>query len=175
MALFDRREFGQEYTHIDLHEVIRKSVESVRLQLEKRQGTVILDLAAASSVIQADEIQLMNCILNLLDNANKYSAERPEINVYTRMHEKEIIFGVSDKGIGMTKEMQKRIFEKFYRIPTGNIHTVKGFGLGLSYVKAIIDALHGKIQVWSEPGNGTKIEITLPLPKEVRNTTSHES
>jgi len=175
MALFDRREFRLDLNLSDLHDIIRRSVESVRLQLEKRQGTVKLELLAENAVIMADEVQLMNCILNLLDNANKYSPEKPEISIYTRNQEKSVILGVSDKGIGMTKETQKRIFEKFYRIPTGNIHNVKGFGLGLSYVKAIVDAHRGTIHVWSETGNGCRIEITLPLPKEDRKTTSHES
>jgi signal transduction histidine kinase len=166
MALFDRREFKFEFVPVDMHDLLKKAVESIRLQVEKKQGYITLDLQASTAIVQGDEVHLLNCMLNLLDNANKYSPEKPEITIYTKSNGQNIILGFSDKGVGMTRETQKRIFEKFYRIPTGNIHNVKGFGLGLSYAKAIVDAHRGAISVSSEAGVGSRIEISLPLHRD---------
>ncbi|MEI6575542.1 MAG: HAMP domain-containing sensor histidine kinase [Bacteroidota bacterium] len=175
MALFDRHEFSFDLARLEMNLLLKKAVGSIRLQVEKNQGSISLELNATKDTVLGDQVHLLNCILNLLDNANKYSPEKPEILVYTINRDKMIVIGISDKGIGMSKETQKRIFEKFYRIPTGNIHNVKGFGLGLSYAKAIIDGHHGSISVWSETGSGTRIEIVLPLPKEDRKSVIHES
>jgi signal transduction histidine kinase len=149
-----------------MHDLLKKAVESIRLQVEKKQGYITLDLQASTAIVLGDEVHLLNCMLNLLDNANKYSPEKPEITIYTKSNGQNIILGFSDKGVGMTRETQKRIFEKFYRIPTGNIHNVKGFGLGLSYAKAIVDAHRGAISVSSEAGVGSRIEISLPLHRD---------
>ncbi len=121
-----------------------------------------LNLAAHQTRIEADEVHLTNIIHNLLDNANKYSAQAPEIEIRTRSLTDGISLSISDKGIGMTKEALTRIFDRFYRIPTGNVHNVKGFGLGLSYVKTILQGHHGKIRVQSQPNVGSTFEIFLP-------------
>lgn len=114
-------------------------------------------------MIEADKVHLTNIIYNLADNANKYSPETPEINIRTENISTGIIIRISDKGMGMSKEAVQKIFEKFYRVSTGNLHDVKGFGLGLSYVKDIVDMHHGEITVKSELGKGSTFKIYLPF------------
>jgi two-component system phosphate regulon sensor histidine kinase PhoR len=142
--------------------VIEQAIENVNLQVQRRGGHILMKLEASEPVIQGDATHLSNVIHNLLDNANKYSPETPEISVSTRNVQGGLEVIVQDKGIGMTKDARKQIFEKFYRVPTGNLHDVKGFGLGLSYVKAILDAHQGKITVESEPGKGSSFALFLP-------------
>lgn len=163
MALIDNRDLQVDLQSLDVHELISRSVENILLQIEKKQGTVTFDFSAGMFEVMADEVHLFNALLNLLDNANKYSADSPRIRVSTRNHGNWIIIGVEDNGPGMSRETQKKIFDKFYRVPTGKLHNIKGFGLGLNYVKAITDAHHGKIAVHSEPGKGSLFEIWLPL------------
>ena len=110
-----------------------------------------------------DPVHFTNLVFNLLDNANKYSPEAPDIRVSTANSPKGIILTVEDKGIGMTRAVQARIFDKFYRIPSGNIHNIKGFGLGLSYIKAILDANSATIRVHSEPGKGSRFVVFIPF------------
>lgn len=116
--------------------------------------------------IEGDFFHLSNIINNLLDNANKYSRDAPLITIDARDTAKEILISVKDQGIGMTKETQKKIFDKFYRVPTGNIHDVKGFGLGLAYVKTMVEAHHGKINVESELEKGSNFTIHIPRKHE---------
>jgi two-component system phosphate regulon sensor histidine kinase PhoR len=118
-----------------------------------------------------DELHLSNVFFNLVDNAIKYSPDAPEILVRSHNSKENVIISISDKGMGMTKEQQEKIFDQFYRIPTGNLHNVKGFGLGLSYVHDIIKRLDGKIQVKSEKDKGTTFEITLPLKSKKSNNS----
>ncbi|MHC1706680.1 MAG: sensor histidine kinase [Bacteroidales bacterium] len=163
MALLDRGQIRLDRQMLDAHELVSRAVENILLQVDRKEGSIHLLLEAEQYMIAADEIHLFNAVLNLLDNANKYSPEKPEIKVHTLNQGHWLIIAVEDKGIGMNRETQKKIFEKFYRVHTGNLHNVKGFGLGLSYVTAIIDAHHGKISVHSEPGKGSRFEIKLPL------------
>jgi len=135
----------------------------MKLQLEKAKGTIDIDLSAKNDVVIGDELHLSNVLFNLVDNAIKYSKDEPHITVKTMNKNGNIIISVADRGIGMTKDQQEKIFDQFYRIPTGNIHNVKGFGLGLSYVNDIIKRLNGKISVRSEKDKGTQFEVTLPL------------
>ena len=162
MALLDKGEFKLNIQDVDVHELISSAVEKINLQVEQRNGYISEELEASNHTIKADPVHISNIIFNLLDNANKYSPEHPEITIKTRNTEKGIIISVSDKGIGMTKETQKKIFEKFYRVPTGNLHDVKGFGLGLSYVKVLVNAHEGNITLKSEQGMGSSFEIFLP-------------
>ena len=111
----------------------------------------------------ADQTHISNIINNLLDNANKYSLEQPDIRITTRNVEEGVEVVVEDKGIGMTKDQRKHIFDKFYRVHTGNLHDVKGFGLGLSYVKAMVTAHQGTIEVQSEIGAGSRFILNLPF------------
>ncbi|MFN8279987.1 MAG: HAMP domain-containing sensor histidine kinase [Saprospiraceae bacterium] len=162
MALLDKQDFQLNLKSVNVHEIIQQAVANIDLQVSQRDGIIIQELNANRPVIKADQTHLTNIIYNLLDNANKYSPEAPQIIVTTKDTSKGIEIRVSDKGIGMSKENQKMIFEKFYRVPTGNLHNVKGFGLGLSYVKAMVLAHRGNISLDSEPNKGSTFIIFLP-------------
>lgn len=165
MAVLDKGDFQLNKTLCDIHAIIHKVVDKLSLQLESTNGKVNLNLTAENSLLEVDEIHFTNIIFNLIDNAIKYSFETPSITITTRNIGSHISITIRDKGIGMSKEAQKRIFEKFYRVPTGNVHNVKGFGLGLSYVKIMVEAHSGNIDVSSELNKGSTFEIILPLIK----------
>ncbi len=162
VAQLDKNEFSLNTSEIDLHEIIQRAVENIGLQLEKKGGKITTHLDAANPVINGDLTHVSNVINNLLDNANKYTPEKPEISVSTRNVKNGIEIRISDNGIGMTNEQKKHIFDKFYRVHTGNLHDVKGFGLGLSYVKAIVDAHKGALDVNSKLGKGSTFIIVFP-------------
>lgn len=147
---------------IDLHEVIRRAVENMRVVIEEKNGNVTTNLNANNHMVLADRVHLTNIIYNLLDNAIKYSEKDPNINISTRNEAKGVIIAIQDNGVGMSKEVQKHVFSKFYRVPTGNVHNVKGFGLGLFYVKTVVEAHRGKISLHSEEGKGSRFDIYLP-------------
>ena len=113
-------------------------------------------------MVRADEVHLTNIIYNLLDNANKHSGEKPQITIETVNIPGNIVIRIADRGIGMPSDVLKKIFDKFYRVPTGNLHDVKGFGLGLAYVKTMVELMNGKIEAKSTPGKGSVFEIILP-------------
>lgn len=165
MALIERGELNVKKVELNLHTLIQNAVEFISLQVESKSGTIASELNAGVPVIFGDPIHLSNVIFNLLDNANKYSPERPDIKIETTNYKNGLLIRVIDKGVGMSKESQKNIFEKFYRVPTGNIHDIKGFGLGLSYVKAVIEQHKGWIKVDSEPGRGSTFELFIPTGK----------
>lgn len=162
MAMLDKKDFQLKINQVDIHDVITKAVETMNLKVLKRNGILRTELKANSHVIQADITHISNIIHNLLDNAEKYSPDNVDITIATEDKKDGILVHISDKGLGMTKDQLKNIFEKFYRAHTGNIHNVKGFGLGLSYVKAIVDAHDGTINVKSEFGKGSTFSIFLP-------------
>ncbi len=166
MALLDSRDFKLRPALVDMNYLIEKAVGHYRLQIEQREGLITTHLAADHSVVEADEDHMRNVLLNLLDNANKYSINQPEIEVFSYSRSGKFIFGVADKGIGMSQEVQRKVFDKFYRVTSGNIHNIKGFGLGLSYVKAIVLAHHGDIRIESDLGKGSRFEISLPGVRE---------
>lgn len=166
MALLDKKDFSLKMTEINLHDVVHRAVENISLQVEKRNGTAIAVLNATSPIIEGDVTHISNIVNNLLDNANKYSPENPEISVTTRNVPNGVEVIVKDKGIGMNKEVRKHIFDKFYRVHTGNLHDVKGFGLGLSYVKAMMTAHKGTIDVKSEEGKGSSFILFFPFHVE---------
>lgn len=162
-ARLEKEEIKLNLQRLDAHHVINKVADNLALQVQEKHGKLELRLNATNPYIQADEVHFSNIIFNLLDNAMKYSESAPHIIVETFKHGNGMLsIKVKDNGIGMDKETQSRIFEKFYRAHTGNLHNVKGFGLGLSYVKAIVDAHDGKIKVESTPGKGSTFTITLP-------------
>ena len=162
MAMLDKKDFQLKLSRVDLHELIEQAVEHVNLKIAKRNGILRAELKAENKFITADSTHISNLIHNLLDNAEKYSPEKVDITISTKNKSDGIVLSITDKGLGMTKDQLKNIFEKFFRVHTGNIHDIKGFGLGLSYVKAIVDAHNGKINVKSEPGKGSTFSIFLP-------------
>lgn len=161
-ALLEKNEIALKLQVMDVHEVITHTVENLQLQLASKQGQVELRLDAINPIIKADDVHFSNVIFNLLDNAIKYSKEHLEVVISTYNTRKSLIITIADNGIGMSRDTISRIFEKFYRAHTGNVHNVKGFGLGLSYVKAIVDAHKGKIKVESAMGKGSKFTIEFP-------------
>ncbi len=161
-ALLEKGELKLKLAEVNIHEVIEKALENSSPQIEAKNGIVDLDLQAETPIIEADEVHLTNIVFNLLDNANKYSPESPEIRIETRDTHNGVMIRVSDKGMGMSKESLKHIFEKFYRVPTGNLHDVKGFGLGLSYVKKMVEEHRGTVHVESQLGLGSVFEIVIP-------------
>ena len=169
MALLDSRDFKLRMELVDLNYLIDKTVGHYSLQIEKREGIINTRLEAGHSVVEVDEDHMRNVLLNLLDNANKYSITNPDIEVFSFNRSGKFIFGVQDKGIGMSQDVQRKVFDKFYRVTAGNIHNIKGFGLGLSYVKAIVMAHHGDIRIQSELGKGSRFEISLPCVVEKNN------
>ncbi|MGF1637473.1 MAG: sensor histidine kinase [Cyclobacteriaceae bacterium] len=162
IAQLEKNDYKLKIEQLDVHTVIDQALENIRLQIDKRSGLIIKNLKAIDSLVLADEMHLTNIIYNLLDNANKYSNESPEITISTENRRHGVVIEIQDKGIGMTKEVQSRIFDKFYRAPTGNLHDVKGFGLGLAYVKTMSEVLGGKVHVSSVLNKGSKFEVYLP-------------
>lgn len=163
IARLEKKELKLERTELNINDLILVVVDSMNLQLQKKDAEIKLHLDASEPIIYADELHLSNVIYNLIDNANKYSVNAPKITLSTKNTGKNMIIEVADEGIGMTKEQTKRIFDQFYRVPTGNLHDVKGFGLGLNYVQDIIAQMNGLIKVNSEKDKGTVFEIILPL------------
>ena len=163
IASLDKKEIEFKYENVSIHTIIEHALETIEIQVHQRNGKIKLSLNAEHPFIYGDGEHLTNLVNNLLDNAIKYSPESPEIIITTGNNEKGIILSVEDKGIGMTKAVQSKIFERFYRQSSGNVHDVKGFGLGLNYVRSIIEAHKGNITVYSEPGKGSRFEIFLPF------------
>ena len=150
-----------EMEDTDIHEVIEDAIEHVKLIVDSRKGSIKISLDAVNSLISGNSNHLENIIINILDNAVKYTQDNPHIIISSSNSEENIIICIEDNGIGMDKNIQKLIFEKFYREQNGNIHDTKGHGLGLSYVKKIIDFHNGKISLDSKKGVGTKFYLTL--------------
>lgn len=164
-ALLDKQEIQLNINPLHMHEVIQVALNNIKLPLEEKDGQIETCLKANNDLINGDEVHMINIINNLLDNAVKYSKENLLIKLATQNVNGHLRIRIEDNGIGMNKETISRIFEKFYRAHTGNIHNVKGFGLGLSYVKSIIDAHKGKIKADSSPGKGSTFIIDLPTIK----------
>ena len=160
-AVWDSSEMKLKLKNTALHPLIEKVVNSFKIQIEKRGGTLNVMLNANHDQAEVDQVHFSNIIYNLLDNANKYSNDEVLIELKTENTADGIEICVKDKGIGVSKENQKRVFEKFYRVPTGNIHEVKGFGLGLSYVKRMMDHFGGEVELKSKKGEGTAIYLRL--------------
>ncbi len=162
MTALERGEIPLQKTELDLHQLITDSLRSISIQIENKQGSIKVNLDAERFVVMGDKTHLTNAFSNLIDNAIKYSKERPEITVQTSNAGENLIIVVSDSGIGIEKEYQKKVFDKFFRVPTGDVHDVKGFGLGLAYIKKIVELHKGTIKLESESGKGTTFTITLP-------------
>ena len=159
MAVIEKQDFSLKMTEVNLHDAIEAALVNIGLQVEKRDGSAKAVLEATNPMVEGDVLHISNIINNLLDNANKYSPDSPDITVYTRDAADGVEVTVTDKGMGMSKEARKHIFDKFYRVHTGDLHDVKGFGLGLSYVKAMMTAHKGTIEVKSELGKGSSFTL----------------
>jgi two-component system phosphate regulon sensor histidine kinase PhoR len=162
-ARIERQDIKLNLQKLNAHDIIQKVADNLSLQIQEKNGSLSLALNAPRYVIEADEVHFSNIIFNLLDNAIKYSKDNLHIDVSTDVVNGMLAIKVKDNGIGMNRETASRVFEKFYRAHTGNIHNVKGFGLGLSYVKATVEAHQGKVSVDSTLGKGSSFTVLLPL------------
>ena len=163
LATLDKDKLKLEDEKIDLHQLITASIKSFGLIVREKEGEIICSLNAEKYSFFGDKIHITNTLHNLIDNAIKYSSEQPKVVVETNSHNDFIEISVKDNGIGIPKESQKHIFDKFYRTPTGNVHDIKGFGLGLNYVKTIVEAYSGTVKLISKENEGSTFVIKLPL------------
>lgn len=171
MALLDKGEVKLALTPVNVHDVVEKVLNTMSLSIEQRQGEIDMDFDATQEVVLADEVHLTNMLYNLIDNAIKYSPDHVAIRLRTYNTtlpngKPAVAIAVADEGLGLTKEQLSRIFETFYRVPTGNRHDVKGFGLGLSYVKKMAEEHQGQITVTSTPGRGSEFQLIIPVYNE---------
>jgi two-component system phosphate regulon sensor histidine kinase PhoR len=164
-ALLDKQEVQLDLKKMSAHELINNAIKNITLPLNEKGGELIVQLDATDDMVMANDVHFTNFINNLLDNALKYSKDKPQIKLTTTNLNNQIRIKIEDNGIGMNKETLSRIFEKFYRAHTGNVHNVKGFGLGLSYVKTMVDAHKGTIKAESTLGKGSSFTIQFPLAK----------
>jgi two-component system phosphate regulon sensor histidine kinase PhoR len=147
---------------VDVHQLIASCLDAFQLKVQERRGSLVIDLNASNNTILGDRELLSQAINNIIDNAEKYSLEKPRILVRTRDHKDGIEIEIIDEGIGIAPNMKSKVFEKFFRVRTGDVHTVKGFGLGLSFVRDVIHRHRGKISLSSELNRGTSVSIFLP-------------
>ncbi len=162
-AIIDKGQLKLNSEWVNVHELIQELGKSNEMMIEQKGGKLSFNLDAQYFIINADRLHLTNLIYNLLDNANKYSLEKPIINISTKNDGDCILIAVKDNGMGISKANQKKIFDKLYRVPTGNVHNVKGFGLGLSYVKAVVEKHKGSVGLESQLHKGTTFFIRLPI------------
>lgn len=162
-AIIEKGKLRLNRTGLDAHDLINEAVRKISLQVEAKHGKITTNLKADYSFIEADKVHLTNVFVNLLDNANKYSPTTPQIEVSTENTSRGILVHIKDHGIGISRANQKKIFDNLYRVSTGNIHDVKGFGLGLSYVKAIVEKHGGYISLESELKKGSRFSIFIPF------------
>jgi signal transduction histidine kinase len=165
MAILEKKSLVIKKKIINLHEIIKEQIPVAEIPLKQKNGTLTAHLKAEKSNIYGDKGYLENIISNLLDNAVKYSPYKPQIEIDTYNKNNGIVVSITDNGIGISHEHQKYVFDNFYRVPTGNIHDVKGFGIGLYYVKTMVEAHGGTIKLESEPNKGSRFEIFFPTKK----------
>jgi two-component system phosphate regulon sensor histidine kinase PhoR len=163
ISKLEKKELEINKEPLDVNDIINDAIEHVSLIVEDREGTITKDFKATRTTVLLNDVHFTNVFVNMLDNAVKYSPDKPIIEVHTENIKDFLIIKIKDYGAGMSKVAQKRIFEKFYREHTGDIHNVKGHGLGLAYVKRIVEEHNGQITVESEKGKGSTFSIKLPL------------
>lgn len=163
IAKLNKDDLVLKKSEVDVHEVLEQAAESFRVNQLESGGEIVLNLSATEYAIHADDVHITNVIFNLVENAVKYTIKSPRIKIATTNLKKGILIEIEDNGIGIKKESIKQIFDKFYRVPTGNLHDVKGFGLGLFYVKTIVEAHNGTINVKSQVGEGSIFSVWLPI------------
>jgi two-component system phosphate regulon sensor histidine kinase PhoR len=164
LSMFEKKEIDLVYEPLDMKELVNEVTSSMRLQFEKHHAEVKIN-ATGDTTLEGDRLHLVSVIFNLLDNALKYSSDKPVIGVDIRSSEDRLLLTISDSGIGIPSEYHGKVFEKFFRVPTGNLHNAKGYGLGLSYVAHVINRHHGNIRVESVVGDGSRFIISLPKHK----------
>ncbi|MCX7955443.1 MAG: HAMP domain-containing histidine kinase [Bacteroidales bacterium] len=163
VALFEKGQYHFKKQLLNVNDIIKNIYNIFEFQVKSKNGKLTLDLKAQNDTIYGDELHISNCIINLLDNAIKYSKENPQINILTYNVDNKIVISVKDNGIGISKKDQKHIFDSFFRVSTGNVHNIKGFGIGLSYVKLISKEHNGEVKVKSELNKGSEFQIILPI------------
>jgi two-component system phosphate regulon sensor histidine kinase PhoR len=163
MALLDKGEVKLQLTEVNIHDLIEKVLNGQSVQIEQKQGEVELEFEASEEIVRCDELHISNVLNNLLDNAIKYSPEKLTLSIKTKNVNNGLSVVISDRGLGISREQLHRIFDTFYRVPTGNVHDVKGFGLGLSYVKKMVEAHQGSVSADSKPTEGSTFTVWLPL------------
>ncbi len=161
MTALERGEIPIQKTELDFHQLMNSALKSISIQIENKQGYLKLNLQAERFVIMGGKTHLTNALCNLIDNAIKYAKDKPELSVQTYNSGQNLVLVIADKGIGIEEEYQRKVFDKFFRVPTGDVHDVKGFGLGLAYIKKIVELHNGTIELKSEKGKGTTFTITL--------------
>jgi len=167
ISLIEKEELIFDFENFDTHEIISKCVESFNTLLKEKNGHIEIQFEAGKSIIRGDKIHFYNVLSNLIDNALKYNtSDTPQIKIVTKNTDNIIQISVSDNGIGILKEYRSQIFNQFFRVPTGNIHNIKGFGLGLFYVKTIVGSLGGEIKLESSKNTGSEFAILLPIIKD---------
>ena len=166
MALIDNRDPGLKIEKVNVHHLLGEIIDAFSLQLKQRHGTITTDLQARHNIVAGDQMHLRQMFSNLLDNANKYSPDAPQIHIETTDTDSGIEIAIHDKGLGISREALRKIFDRFYRVPTGNRHDVKGFGLGLSYVQSMATAHGGRVYARSKPGMGSTFYLSLPKNNE---------
>lgn len=171
LAQLEEGETELQTANVNMHALLEDAVRAFTVQVEARGGRIVRELRAAHTVVRGDPVHLLNIVHSLLDNANKYSPDAPVITIATMNTPGSLLLRVSDQGKGIPREHQERVFEKYYRVPTGNLHEVRGFGIGLSYVKRIVELHGGTIRLQSQPDTGTTVTLTLPLVPSPGETT----
>ena len=162
-AVMDDGQMLVKRVELDLHNLVQDVVRSSSMQVTRRNGRIELDLGAEIHHVYGDRTHLSNLLYNLIDNAIKYSEQEPRIRIATRSNDEGLTVSISDKGIGIASSEHRKIFDRLYRVPTGNIHNAKGFGLGLSYVKSVVERHGGRIRLESQPGKGSTFHIFIPF------------
>ena len=162
-AIIERNDYALKFSDIHINELLKECTDKISVQVQRKGGHIEFIPDPKETVVRADRMHLMNVVINLLDNANKYSPEAPKITLSVCSTEKMLMIETKDEGMGMDKDLQRKVFDKFYRVPTGNRHDIKGFGLGLSYVKRIAELHGGSVHVKSELGKGSVFEVRIPL------------
>ena len=163
MAVLNKDKLDLKREEVEIHEVLEEVIQSMDISLQEKQRTITFRQEAEQGLIIADRLHMTNIFYNLIDNAIKYCQSTPQIEILTKNTRAGLEVNIRDNGIGIDKEEQKKVFHRFYRVPTGNVHDVKGFGLGLNYVKTIVEAHHGSISLESIPGEGSSFTILLPF------------
>jgi two-component system, OmpR family, phosphate regulon sensor histidine kinase PhoR len=161
LSMFENREIDLKYEQMDMQELVHEVTSSMRLQFEKKNAVINIS-AEGQTYFEGDRLHMVSVVFNLLDNALKYSYDNPHINILTTGTANKLSLEISDDGIGIPEEYREKIFEKFFRVPTGNLHNAKGYGLGLSYVAQVVKKHKGTIKVEPVDGGGSKFVITLP-------------